>query len=316
MSIYVERVMNMPRGKLWALTQSPELHQRWDLRFSAIRYLPRANAEEAQHFEYETRLGFGLCIRGTGTSVGEHHAEDGTSSSALVFGSSSPFSLIRKGNGYWQYEPLRDGKTRFVTAYEYAVRWGKLGWVVDRAIFRPLMAWATAWSFDRLARWGEEGVSPETSFRVWVGYAIARGTLAGVWFYQGIIPKLMGPHAQEVLMSVWAGVPAAWATAFVLTIGVMEVLFSVIILALWRRRWPPVVSAIVMVPALIVGARALPEVATAPFNIAAFNAMTAALSLVVAALQPDVVTASACVWRTHRRERLAELGRDLRGIRA
>ena len=54
---------------------------------------------------------------------------------------------------------------RFVTRYDYAPRWGAAGRVVDRVVFRPLIAWATAWSFDRLRLWLEEGVAPERSLR-------------------------------------------------------------------------------------------------------------------------------------------------------
>jgi hypothetical protein len=39
--------------RLWGLTQTPELHQRWDLRFSEIHYLPRPDPEMPQEFLYE-----------------------------------------------------------------------------------------------------------------------------------------------------------------------------------------------------------------------------------------------------------------------
>ena len=44
---------------LWRLTQTPELHRRWDLRFTDIEYLPRPDEAEPQRFLYATRIGFG-----------------------------------------------------------------------------------------------------------------------------------------------------------------------------------------------------------------------------------------------------------------
>ena len=47
MSIYVEILVRAPMDALWAHTQTPALHERWDLRFSRIEYLPKAHESEA-----------------------------------------------------------------------------------------------------------------------------------------------------------------------------------------------------------------------------------------------------------------------------
>jgi hypothetical protein len=65
MSIYVETQVRGQLEDLWQRTQDPSLHERWDLRFSEIYYLPRRD-DEPQRFRYETRIGFGLRIRGEG----------------------------------------------------------------------------------------------------------------------------------------------------------------------------------------------------------------------------------------------------------
>jgi hypothetical protein len=41
MSIYVEILVRAPMDALWSHTQTPALHEQWDLRFSEIDYLPR-----------------------------------------------------------------------------------------------------------------------------------------------------------------------------------------------------------------------------------------------------------------------------------
>jgi hypothetical protein len=85
----------------------------------------------------------GIEVTGTGESVGEQVGPDGNASAALKFASDNWWSLIREGSGYWKYVPVLDG-VRFLTWYDYEVRFGRLGRTVDAAAFRPLIGWATA----------------------------------------------------------------------------------------------------------------------------------------------------------------------------
>jgi hypothetical protein len=158
--IYVETFVRTSLGAVWDTTQDPDRHRRWDLRFSEIEYLPRTGDSEPQRFLYSTRIAPGLTIRGTGESVGSREGESGARTSALRFGSDDRRSLIRSGSGYWRYVP-EPGGVRFLTRYDYEPRWGRAGRLIDRVLFRPLLGWATAWSFDRLRLWLEEGVAPE-----------------------------------------------------------------------------------------------------------------------------------------------------------
>jgi hypothetical protein len=151
--IYVETLIRAPLEEVWAKTQTPAEHVRWDARFTAIEPLPD------RRFRYATRIGFGLEIEGLGESVA------GGGTSALRFWSDDARSLIRAGSGYWRYVPTGEG-VRFLTRYDYDTRWGALGALVDRLVFRPLLGWATAWSFDRLRIWLEDGVEPERSHRL------------------------------------------------------------------------------------------------------------------------------------------------------
>lgn len=159
--IYVETLIRTPMKELWERTQQPDLHSRWDLRFTRIEYLPREEGEP-QRFLYATRIGLGLEIQGEGESVGQKDAPDGSRTSALRFRSNDRRSLIRSGSGYWRYAPTGEG-IRFVTSYDYDTRFGAVGRAVDRLAFRPLLGWATAWSFDRLRLWLEDEIEPEAS---------------------------------------------------------------------------------------------------------------------------------------------------------
>ncbi len=48
---------------LWAATQDPTLHRRWDVRFGEIEYLPPVD-DEPQRFRYATTVAPGLTIAG------------------------------------------------------------------------------------------------------------------------------------------------------------------------------------------------------------------------------------------------------------
>ena len=154
--IHVETVIDAPLEAIWRHTQTPDLHARWDLRFSAIAYLPRPTMEEPQRFLYTRRLLPGLRVSGMGETVGDRFGADGSATSALVFWSAQRRSLIRRGSGFWRYVP-GEGGVRFVTEYDYEVRWGCLGVAIDRLVFRRALAWLTARSFERLRRSLESG---------------------------------------------------------------------------------------------------------------------------------------------------------------
>lgn len=166
MGLYVETRVRAGLETLWERTQAPDRHQRWDLRFTEITYLPRTDGEP-QRFRYATRVLPFLTVSGTGVAAGERERPDGTRTSALRFSSAHPLSLLAEGSGYWRYVPDGDG-VRFLTGYDYRPRWGRFGALADRLVLRPLMGWATAWSFDRLRLWLEDGVTPERARLNWL----------------------------------------------------------------------------------------------------------------------------------------------------
>ena len=189
--LYVETRILVDREALWRRTQDPVQHQRWDLRFTSIQYLP-AQAGHPQGFTYSVRIPWRR-VTGVGVTLGEKVRADGQSTSALQFSSADRLSPIREGRGWWRYVPAGDG-VRFLTGYDYEVRWGRCGQLIDRWAFRPWMGWATAWSFDRLRIWCEEGIPPERSRNLALGSAAAR---AGVVL--AMVPQSRRPWLPLVL---------------------------------------------------------------------------------------------------------------------
>ena len=294
--IYVERVIRGSVDDVWRLTQTPEVHQRWDLRFTRIEYLPRPSLAEPQRFLYITQLLPGLrhpAIEGSGESVGERRGADGQASSALRFGSDQPWSLIRTGSGYWRYMPQAD-TVRFLTWYDYEVRFGALGRLVNAAVLRPAMGWATAWSFDRLRLWVEDRQTPEASLAFALIQTGTRVTLAFVWLWHGLIPKLLFHDNAEQLMLLQAGVPAGGLMPVLNVFGAAEVGFGLLMLLAWRWRWLFPLNLAIMAGALAGVALRSPQFLTAAFNPVTLNVCVMALAAAGWLAFPHAPSAAHC----------------------
>jgi hypothetical protein len=288
--IYVEIQICAGVDEVWRCTQVPELHELWDLRFSAIDYLPKHSEEEPQRFRYSTRIGFGLTIDGEGESTGTREDATGLRTSALKFRSADPKSLIEEGSGYWQYIPTSEG-VRFLTWYDYRIRFGAAGWLIDRVLFRPMIGWATAWSFDRLRLWIDGGVPPQLSLRMTLIHALARLGIAFTWLYQGLVPKLLFANADERAMIAAAGLPLGVLPVF----GVLEIVFAVVTLSLWRWRPIFLLNILAMFCALIAVGLQSPSYFVSAFNPVTLNTGVVLLSVIGYLSGAEIPSASRCL---------------------
>jgi DoxX-like protein len=282
--IYVESRIHCDMDELWAATQDPALHQRWDLRFSEIDYLPPVPGLP-QQFTYATVIVPGVTIAGTGESLKESTRPDGSRWSGLKFWADDPRSIIRSGAGYWRYVPTSDG-IRFLTRYDYRPRWGRLGELVDRWLFRPVFGWATAWSFDRLRLWLERGIPPEQSRDRAIAHAVAVAGLAGVWLYQGAVPKVRRADATEV--DIWRafGLSDPAATRAVRAVGAAEI--GIGLGTLFGRRRAVFYATAAAMPVLVVAAARTDRAALGrAFNPVSLNWAVGALALIAATTVDD-----------------------------
>ncbi len=293
MSIYVEILIRGGMDDLWEKTQEPKLHQRWDLRFSEIDYLPRG-PDEAQRFLYATRIGAGFRIEGAGESMGERDDSGGERTSALKFWSDDSKSLIKMGSGYWKYTRDSDG-IRFITWYDYRTRFGVIGRIVDKMFFRPLLGWATAWSFDRLRLWIERGVLPEVSRDRTLVYSLCRLTVAFVWLYHGLVPKLIYRNPDELRMLHDAGIPNSRLLTIMTSLGLIEICVALILLIFWKSRWPLWFTSIAMVSASLGVSITSPSFLTAAFDPLTLNLAVAALAVVAMLTGTNLPTANNCL---------------------
>lgn len=291
--IYVEISINSDIEKIWEATLTPHLHEQWDLRFSSITYLPKQE-DAPQEFTYQTNIGFGINVVGWGRSVGTFHAEDSSRTSSLHFGTNQKISIIREGKGYWKYQPKKESTT-FLTQYDYEVNHGYLGKVFDHFIFRPLIGWATALSFDVLKRWLEKGEAPFSQYIRFFSYWIITMLFFFVWMYHGLVPKLIGMNTEEIYM-VSSLLPmtttqASWA---VIAVGIAEIVLGVTWL-LYANKRRLLRLQIFLFPLLtLLAILANPSYLVHPFNPLTFNISLFVISIVGLLVSKDIPTARNC----------------------
>jgi hypothetical protein len=161
--IVVEAIIPAPVEIVWKRSQDPELHKAWDIRFNHIAYLDETDERGFHLMDYRTNIALGITISGYGRYLGntEH------SHSSFEFDSDDWKSIIRNGRGIWLYRSCPEG-TLFKTVYDYDVRYGVLGTLLDRLLFRSLLQLATEWGFETLRLWcsGDQGATLRRRSRI------------------------------------------------------------------------------------------------------------------------------------------------------
>jgi len=104
-----------------------------------------------------------------------------------------------------------------------------------------------------------------------------RVVLAFVFFYHGLVPKLIAHHHDEIVMLTSGGISTKWADPVLFSIGVAEMAWAFLLLLGWHARWMLALTAVVMPVTLLGVAMRSPQ-----FLVTAFNPVT--LNLLVAAL--------------------------------
>ncbi len=299
--IYVEIGMCCGLDELWDLTQQPKLHERWDLRFSSIDFLLQAEGRESRRFRYRTRIGFGAAVEGFGETKTRSDSAAGQRMSTLRFSSSQKWSLLRSGAGYWHYEQTEEG-LRFMTRYTYSTRFGIVGRLADRYLFRPLMGWATAWSFDRLRMWAEKGWQPELVIAMAAIHLAAITALAGIWLYEGVVPKLLHDSSTELGMLAGIGLTSSAQSFALHLLGWSEAAVAAVLVACRHSRAVIAVQAACMLLLSACGAVLRPELLSEPFNPLTTTIPLLMLSAAAAIAVPYCPRASRCLRRQPRAE--------------
>ena len=293
--LYIETKIKCDLDTLWTHTQEPSTHQQWDLRFSEIKYLPKENPTEPQKFLYSTKIGFGIKVNGIGESVATKTKGNGESTSVLKFSSDSNLSVIKQGSGYWKYVPESDG-IKFFTGYDYETRWGVSGKVFDKFVFRPLMIWATAWSFDCLKKWIEKGLQPKQAITAQFTVLLSSIALGLVWIYQGLIPKLLFTDTGEIEILKQSGLFTGNEKSVLTFTGWTEILFGLTIFFVHKKSIHTInIIALLLLSAAAIFSNAI--IFTFPFNPFSLNISMIVISMIAILNIRYLPKASNCITK-------------------
>ena len=293
--LYIETKIKCDFDTLWTNTQEPSIHQQWDLRFTEIEYLPKNDPTDPQKFLYSTKVGFGIKVDGIGESVATKTKDNGESTSVLKFSSESKISLIKQGSGYWKYVPEADG-IKFFTGYDYETRWGLFGKLIDKFIFRPLMIWATAWSFDCLKNWIEKGLHPKQALNAQISVLLVNLTLGIIWIYQGLIPKILFTDTGEIEILRQSGLFNGNEENILTIIGIAEIAFGVALIFIHRK----VIQYLNILGLCLLTVGAIFSdlmIFTLPFNPFSLNISVIALSIIAILNFSNLPKASNCITK-------------------
>lgn len=113
----------------------------------------------------------------------------------------------------------------------------------------------------------------------------ARMALAFVFFYHGLIPKILFPSEIEFMFVKLHGLPVD-ALVFSQLAGVLEIMLAGLIMTMRLTMWPVYVAMFLLFALLIDVAIVMPELLVEAFNPVSINTAGLVLGLVVVLAQP------------------------------
>src|SRR5262249_54816009 len=150
--------------------------------------------------------------------------------------------------------------------------------------------------FDRLRLWLEKKLDPGLLLQRTLCYEAARLTAAGIWIYQGLVPKLIFHQPDELAMLAAAGLTAAQALQLIMYAGWSEVIFG-LLFVLRGGRELFILTVLLMILALIAVAHTSPGYLIAAFNPATLNVAVIALSAIGIICGGDRPSAGRCTTK-------------------
>jgi uncharacterized membrane protein YphA (DoxX/SURF4 family) len=146
-----------------------------------------------------------------------------------------------------------------------------------------------------LKLWLEKSVDPAVSLQRSLIHGVARLVIAFVWLYQGLVPKLIFRHSDELAMLADATVPLELAQMALSFVGWAEVGLGLVLILAWRTRWLFLFNIVLMALATVGVVLNSPHFLVAAFNPATLNLLVAALSLIGYLSSNDLPSARNCL---------------------
>lgn len=169
-----------------------------------------------------------------------------------------------------------------------------MGNVIDFYMFRPLLGWATAWSFDALKLWLEKGLHPRLLIRRTMTYWLVCFLFAFVWMYQGIFPKIIFSHPEEMKMLSAIIGSTGNSIAILKVIGMLEIIFGIIWLFPVPKQKLFLLHIFMLIALTIVAGFTNIVSFTEPFNPITLNVLLMGVSIVGYMNSFDLPSAKNC----------------------
>jgi hypothetical protein len=109
---------------------------------------------------------------------------------------------------------------------------------------------------------------------------VCRGSVAFVWIYQGLVPKLLGPHVDELAMANILGLGPTITPWVSRAAGVGEIAFGLVLWVAYRQRWVWQLTLLAMLAAQVFTTLATPQLLVAAFNSTTIDVALAALAAI------------------------------------
>lgn len=109
---------------------------------------------------------------------------------------------------------------------------------------------------------------------------LCRGSVAFVWIYQGLVPKLLGPHVDELAMASVLGLGPEITPWISRAAGVGEIAFGLLLWLCYRQRWVWQLTLVAMLAAQLFTTLMTPRLLIAAFNSTTIDVALATLAAI------------------------------------
>jgi hypothetical protein len=112
---------------------------------------------------------------------------------------------------------------------------------------------------------------------------VCRYVIAFIWVYQGIVPKLLGPHVDELRMNMALGLTEAQAHILSYVGGGLEIGLGLLVLVFYRSRWPYIATIAALLGLFVFTLVFVPDFTVSAFNSTTVNLAVCALAVIALA---------------------------------
>lgn len=118
-------------------------------------------------------------------------------------------------------------------------------------------------------------------------YTISRSALAFIWLWHGLVPKLIVRHPDEYIPLNAMDIDQSTAETIVAAAGWGEIAFGLLLLVLWRARWPLWLSIAAMAGLLLGVFFTAPVLALGAFNPVTLNVLVITVAVIAILSHPS-----------------------------